>query len=41
MKHCTDLDIKASFLDMTKIQAAIILPIKTRGIKENKRAYTK
>jgi hypothetical protein len=41
MKHCTEIEIKASFLHMTKIQAAIILPMATWGIKENKTAYIK
>jgi hypothetical protein len=39
MKHCTEIEIKTSFLHMTKIQAAIIAPVTTWGIKKNKTAY--
>jgi len=41
MKHCTEIEIKASFLHMTKIQAAIIVLTATWGIKQNKTAYFK
>jgi hypothetical protein len=41
MKQCTEIEIKTSFLHMTKIQAAIIAPMTTREIKENKTAYIK
>lgn len=41
MKHFKEMEIKANFLHMTKIQAAIILPMTIWGIKENKTAYIK